>query len=66
MAHAHGSIIRSFCALDVVLGDLDGAVARLEAYRPHALTSDSPERVDAFIEWLKQAAAARSADPGWF
>ena len=66
MADAHGSIIRTVSALDVVLGDLDAAVARLEAYRPHAVKADTPERVDAFLAWLKQAAAARSADPGWF
>ena len=60
---AHGSIVRGVAALEVILGDVDAAVARLLAYRNQPSRSDSPERIQAFITWLKQAAAERrSAD----
>ena len=63
-AEVNGSTLRGVAALDVVVGDLEAAVARLEAYRPKPSRSDTPERVDTFLDWLKQAAADGSREFG--
>lgn len=54
---SEGITVRSIAVLEARGGDLQGALARLYRYREAPTAKDTPERVQAFADWLAGAVA---------
>jgi hypothetical protein len=54
-----GSYIRTAATMEALPGHLDAGLALLERYRRSPQKTDSVDRVDAFVDWLRHAVAAQ-------